>query len=82
MTRHRRSIRNWLATAVAIAAPLAAASSAAAFKAPPAPNLPGGTMHRVHAHVLRVSGAARINALTGVALNPLSGLGPGAVDEG
>jgi len=39
-------------------------------------------MHRVHAHVLRVSGAARINALTGAALNPLSGLGPGAVDEG
>jgi hypothetical protein len=82
MNRHHRRIRNWLATAVAIVAPLAAASSAAAFKAPPEPNLPGGTMHRVHAHVLRVNGAARINALTGVALNPISGLGPGAVDVG
>ena len=82
MTRHRRRIRIWLATAVAIAAPLAAASSAAAFKAPPEPNLPGGTIYRVHAHVLRVSGATRINALTGVALNPISGLGPGTVDEG
>jgi hypothetical protein len=81
MNRHHRRIRNSLATAVAIVAPLAAASSAAAFKAPPEPNLPGGTMHRVHAHVLRVSGA-RINGLTGVALNPISGLGPGTVDEG
>lgn len=82
MNRHRRRIRIWLATAVAFAAPLALASSASAFKAPPEPTLPGGTMHRVHAHVLRVSGAARINALTGVALNPISGLGPGAVDVG
>jgi hypothetical protein len=82
MTRHRRRVKNWLATAVAIAAPLAAASSAAAFKAPPEPNLPGGTMHRVQAHVLRVSGATKTNALTGVALNPISGLGPGAVDVG
>jgi hypothetical protein len=82
MTRHSRRIRNLLATAVAFAAPLAAASSAAAFKAPPELTFPGGTIHRVHAHVLRVSGAARINALTGVALNPISGLGPGTVDEG
>ena len=82
MNRHHRRTRTWLTTAMAIAAPLAAASSAAAFKAPPEPTLPGGTMHRVHAHVLRVSGAARINALTGVSLNPISGLGPGAVDVG
>jgi len=81
MNRHRR-IRPWLATAIAIVAPLAAASSAAAFKAPPEPNLPGGTMHRVQAHVLRLSGATRTNALTGVALNPINGLGPGAVDVG
>jgi hypothetical protein len=82
MNRQRPRIRNLLTIAVAFATPLAVASSAAAFKAPPELTFPGGTMHRVHAHVMRVSGATRINAVTGVAVNPISGLGPGAVDVG
>jgi hypothetical protein len=35
-----------------------------------------------HVHILRVSGATRTSLLTGVALNPISGLGPGAIDVG
>jgi hypothetical protein len=81
MNRNHRRIRNWLATAVAIAAPLALAASASATRTIE-PTLPGGPMHHVHAHVMRVSGATATNALTGVALNPISRLGPGAVDVG
>jgi hypothetical protein len=82
MNRHHRRIRNWLATAVAIAAPLTAASGASATRLTE-PTLPAPVRtHHVHVHILRVSGAARINALTGVALNPTSGLGPGAVNVG
>jgi hypothetical protein len=80
MTRHRRRIRIWLGTAVAIAAPLAVASSASAMNVIE-PTLPGHTPVR-HTHLVRVSGAARTNSLTGVALNPISLLGPGAVDVG
>jgi hypothetical protein len=80
MTRHRRRIRNWLATAAAFATPLALASTASAHRVIE-PTLPGpGSIH--HVHILRVSGATATNALTGVALNPISRLGPGAVDVG
>jgi hypothetical protein len=80
MNRHHRRIRTWLATAVAIATPLALASSASATRVIE-PTLPGpAPIH--HGHILRVSGATRTSALTGVALNPISGLGPGAVDVG
>ena len=81
MKRHRRRIRIQLATAIAMAAPLALASSASATRLVE-PTLPGGTGHVRHVHILRVSGATRTSALTGVALNPISGLGPGAVDVG
>lgn len=80
MNRHPRRIRTRLATAVAIATPLALASSASATRVIE-PTLPGHGPVR-HVHILRVSGAARTNLLTGVALNPISGLGPGAVDVG
>ena len=80
MTRHSHRIRTALATAIAIAAPLALASSASATRVIE-PTLPGPSpIH--HVHILRVSGATRTSALTGVALNPISGLGPGAVDVG
>jgi hypothetical protein len=80
MTRNRRRITNWLATAAAIAVPLALASSASATRVIE-PTLPRpGPIH--HIHILRVSGATRTSPLTGVALNPISGLGPGAVDAG
>jgi hypothetical protein len=80
VNRHHRRIRTWLATAVAIASPLALASSAAATRVIE-PTRPGpGPIH--HAHISRVSGATRTNLLTGVALSPISGLGPGAVDVG
>jgi hypothetical protein len=82
MIRHHRRIRTRLATAVAIATPLALASSASATRVIE-PTLPGsGRIHHVHVHLLRVSGATRTNLLTGVALNPISGLGPGAIDAG
>jgi len=80
MNRRLRRIRFWLATGVAIAAPLAIASGASATRMVE-PTLPGhGTVR--HTHILRVSGATRTNSLTGVALNPISLLGPGAVDVG
>ena len=80
MTRHRCRIRNWLATAVAFATPLALASTASAHGVIE-PTLPApSTVH--HVHILRVSGSTATNALTGVALNPISLRGPGAVDEG
>ena len=81
MNRHHRRIRNWLATAVAIATPLAVASTASANRVIE-PTLPGpGPIH--HVHILCASaGATATNALTGVALNPISRLGPGAVDVG
>ena len=80
MTRHPRRIRTWLATTVAIATPLAAASSASATRVIE-PTLPGpGPTH--HVHILRVSGATATNQLSGAALNPISRLGPGAVDVG
>jgi hypothetical protein len=71
-----------LATAVAIATPLAVASSASATRVIE-PTRPGpGPIHHVHAHILRVSGATATNQLNGAALNPLTRLGPGAVDVG
>ncbi len=79
MTRHRRRIRNSLATAVAVATPLALASSASAMKVIDTAG-PGRPGHVRHAHIVRVSGATASSALTGVALNPISRLGPGAVD--
>jgi hypothetical protein len=69
-----------LATAVAIATPLAVASSASATRVIE-PTRPG-PIHHVHAHILRVSGATATNQLNGAALNPLTRLGPGAVDVG
>ena len=57
MNRHHRRIRNWLATAVAIATPLAMASTASANRVIE-PTLPGpGPIH--HVHILRVSGGNR-----------------------
>ena len=78
MNRHSRRVKTLLATAVAFATPLALASSAAATRVVE-PTLPR-PIH--HVHILRVSGATATNALTGVALNPVSRLGPGAVDVG
>ncbi len=82
MNRDHRRISTWLATAVAIASPLALASGASATRVIE-PTLPRpAPIHHVHVHILRVSGATRTSLLTGVALNPISGLGPGAVDVG
>lgn len=82
MKHHHRRIRTSLATVVAVATPFVLASSASATRVIE-PTLPGpAPIHHVHVHILRVSGATRTNVLTGVALNPISGLGPGAVDVG
>jgi hypothetical protein len=77
MNRHR-TIGTSLAAAVVLAAPLALASSASAARVIE-PTLPRPTPIQ-HVHIVRVSGASRTNLLTGVALNPISGLGPGAVN--
>ena len=83
MNRHHRRIRTRLATAVAIATPLALASSASATRViePTLPG-PGGPIHHVHVRILRVSGATATNQLSGAALNPISRLGAGAIDVG
>jgi len=80
MKRHRRRMKTWFATATAIVAPLAAASSAAATRVIE-PSRPGPAPVR-HVHILRVSGATFTSSLSGAALNPMSRLGPGAVDVG
>ena len=82
MNPHRPRTRIWLATAVALAAPLALATSASAVSTIE-PTLPHPIHHPIHhVQIQRVSGATATNALTGVALNPISRLGPGAVDVG
>lgn len=81
MNRHHE-IKICLATAVTVATSLGLAASASATKViEPTLPAPGSTPIR-HVHILRVSGATATSPLSGAALNPMSRLGPGAVDVG
>jgi hypothetical protein len=80
---HHHGIKTCLATAVTIATSvgLAASASASRMIEPTLPAAHGSTPIR-HVHILRVSGATATSPLSGAALNPMSRLGPGAVDVG
>lgn len=69
-----------LSTLSATIISLAVTSSASATRVIE-PTRPGTAPIR-HVHLLRVSKAAATSPLTGAALNPFSGLGPGAVNVG